>query len=311
MKKRSALLIGVSEYGEGFDPLSGSLRDVQEIEQALKDPDCGAYELTCLQNKENGILNTQIENFFRNRDKDDLLLFYFSGHGDLGAGGFANQQLHLCARNSKKDNGVLIESTAVSAAFLKRQMDNCRAKNIIVILDCCYSGAIADLLKKGEEEIDFKALKAEGRVILASSSASQVALQEPEGLSLYTKYLIEGMHGAAPFEDKWIKARQLHDYADRRFEVERRGGYRPKIIADDTGYNLPIVRAPKPDPRLEYFQKVDQIYQRLDDKLHLKFDGVVPDPSIDRGRFETCPARRQISDEEAKASALCCAGKQA
>ncbi|BDM79038.1 GUN4 domain-containing protein [Acaryochloris marina] len=301
MGRRAALLVGISEYGEGFEPLPGSLRDVQAMAGVLKDPECGAFEVEDLKNCSDTSLESAIEGFFSGQDADNLLLFYFSGHGDLGSGGMLNQQLHLCAKNSRKANGRLIESSALSAGFLKRQMDLCRAKQIVVILDCCYSGKIADLLTKGEGDIDFDDLKASGRVILASSSAAKIALQERDGLSLYTQFLIEGMEGAAYLgQGNWILARNLHEHADRRFEIERKGSYRPKILAEDTGYDLPIVRAPKPDPKLEYRREVDRIFQELDEELHLAFNGHIED-ELDRGSLETCRARLGLSPEDALA----------
>jgi len=300
MGKRLALVVGISEYGEGLEPLPGSLLDVQAMQDVLQNPDCGAFEVQPLENCDRTTLETTIEQFFRGRTAEDVLLLYFSGHGDLGSGGILHQQLHFCTRDTYKQQGRLVESRALSASFLKRQMEMSRSQQIVVILDCCYSGAIADLLKKGDGDIDFGELKARGRVILASSSATQVALQAKDGLSLYTRYLIEGMNGAAyPGQGEWIAARSLHEYAERRFEIESKGGYPPKIIAEETGYNLPIVRSPKPDPTLAYRQAVDRIFQELDQDLGLEFSGTIED-ELDRGSLDTLRQRLSISPEDAR-----------
>jgi len=300
MGKRLALVVGISEYGEGLEPLPGSLLDVQAMQDVLQNPDCGAFEVQSLENCDRTTLETTIEQFFRGRTAEDVLLLYFSGHGDLGSSRILHPQLHFCTRDTYKHQGRLVESSALSASFLKRQMEVNRLQKIIVILDCCYSGAIADLLKKGDEDIDFGELKAEGRVILASSSPTQVALQAKDGLSLYTRYLIEGMAGDAyPGQGEWIAARSLHDYAERRFKIESKGGYPPKIIAEETGYNLPVVRSPKPDPKLEYRQAVDRIFQELDQDLGLEFSRTIEN-ELDRGSLDTLRQRLSISLEDAK-----------
>jgi len=299
MGNRLALIVGVSEYGEGFEPLPGSLRDVQAMDAILKNADRGAFQTQALENCDRSTLEANIEQFFRGKSPDDVLLFYFSGHGDLGSGGMLNQHLHFCTRNTTKQDKRLVESSALSASFLKRQIDLSKSRQIIVILDCCYSGAIGDLLKKGDEEINYGELQAEGRVILASSSAAKVSLQAKDGLSLYTRYLIEGMEGAAyPGQGAWIAARSLHEYADRRFEIENKG-YPPKIISDETGYNLPLVRSPKPDPKLEYRNVVDRIFQELDEELDLEFTGTIED-ELDRDCLETWIDRLGLDPEEAK-----------
>jgi formylglycine-generating enzyme required for sulfatase activity len=300
MANRSALVMGVGEYGEGFAPLPGCLLDVREMARVLEDSDCGGFQVNSLENPDRDRMTTAIERFFGGREADDFLLLYFSGHGDLGSGGMLQQHLHFCGRTSHKQNQRLVESSAMPADFLKRQMGLSKAKKIVVILDCCYSGAIADLLKKGEGDIDFSELRAAGRVILASSSAAQTSLQEVDGLSLYTRYLIEGMAGAAyPGHGKWIAAKDLHDYADRRFEIENKG-YQPKIIVEETGFDLPVVKAPKPDAKLSYRKAVDELFRELDAELGLEFDGAISDP-LDRGRLDTLRDRLSFADEVAQA----------
>jgi hypothetical protein len=266
----------------------------------LADRDCGGFQVEALENPDRGLIEGAIERFFRGKQAEDFLLLYFSGHGDLGSGGMLQQHLHFCGRTSFKEEKRLVESSAMPAEFLKRQMGLSKAKQIVVILDCCYSGAIADLLKKGEGEIDFNELRAKGRVILASSSAAKVSLQAVDGLSLYTRYLIEGMTGAAPARGEWILARDLHDYADRRFEIEQKGGYQPKIIAEDTGFDLPVVKAPKPDAKLEYRKAVDALFRELDGEDGIDFDGEISDP-LDRGSLDTRRDRLNLSIEEAQA----------
>ncbi|NEP15839.1 MAG: hypothetical protein F6J97_02925 [Leptolyngbya sp. SIO4C1] len=300
MGKRLALLIGTSEYGSGFEALPGSLKDLQAMKDVLEDPDCGAFDVVeCWENRDRNFLATRIEDFFRDRTAEDILLFYFSGHGDLGSGGFLHQQLHLCVSSTYKKQGQLVESSALSTSFLKRQLDLSRAQKV-VILDCCYSGAIADLIQKGEADVSFASLRAQGQIILASSSAVQPSLQEKHGLSLYTQYLIEGMRGAAyPGQGDWILAQDLHAYAERRFEIEKKGSSSPVILTEDTAFNLPIVKAPRPKPELDYRNTCDRIFQELDRALGLNFNGVI-ETKVDRGRLDTRRENLGLSLEEAQ-----------
>jgi formylglycine-generating enzyme required for sulfatase activity/uncharacterized caspase-like protein len=301
MPNRSALLIGVSRYGDGFEPLPGCLLDLREMTRVLEDQNCGGFQVTRLENPDQGSMSKAIEQFFGERQADDFLLLYFSGHGDLGSGGPSQQQLHFCgSTSSRKTNKRLVESSAMPADFLKRQMGLSRAKNIVVILDCCYSGAIdGDQLKKGEDEINFSELQASGRVILASSSAWRTSLQNKNGMSVYTRYLVEGMEGAAyPGQGKWITASALHHYADRQLGIEHKDRP-PKIIVEETGFDLPVVKAPKPDAKLQYRKAVDELFQELDAELGLKFNGEISD-SLDRGQLDTLRDRLNLDNGEAQ-----------
>jgi hypothetical protein len=78
--------------------LPGSLLDVREMERVLADPDCGAFQVEKLENPDRGVMETAIGQFFQNRQAEDFLLLYFSGHGDLGSGGLAHQRLHAVAQ---------------------------------------------------------------------------------------------------------------------------------------------------------------------------------------------------------------------
>ncbi|MBD2329157.1 SUMF1/EgtB/PvdO family nonheme iron enzyme [Alkalinema sp. FACHB-956] len=300
LENRYALVLGVGEYGPGLTPLPGSVRDAEEMARVLADADRGSFQVDLRCNVDRGEMEGAIERFFVGRQAEDVLLLYFSGHGDLG-NSLSQQQLHLCGRGTTKEGKRLIESSAMSADFLRRQMGMCRSQQIVVILDCCYSGAIADLLRKGEGDVDFGPLAAPGRVILASSNSAQVSYQAVDGLSLYTHYLLEGMAGAAQrLGQPWILAQDLHQYAERRFEIEQKGATQPKIIvAKDEGYNVPIVKAPKTDPKVVYRQAVDGLLQELDRELGWRFAGEIDDP-LDRGTLETLRLREGLTEEETR-----------
>lgn len=304
MGRRAALLVGISEYGEGFEPLPGSLKDVQALADVLKDPDLGAFEVQSIEDCDANALRSETEHFFIGKDKEDLLLFYFSGHGDQGARKLTNPQLHFCASDSCKVDGLLFESKALSATFLMNQIDRCRAQRIVVILDCCFSGAIGNLIAKGEEDIHLGALEARGCVILASSSATKVALQERDGLSLYTRYLVEGMKGPAyPNQGQcnWIVAQDLHKYATEKFGIERKSSNLPKIFTpEDTGFDLPIIKAPKPKPELEYRKKAEQLFKRLDQAQYPKFNGLIEN-KLSRGTLDTLRNRLGLSVDSTEA----------
>jgi hypothetical protein len=67
------------------------------------------------------------------RDAEDLLLAYYSGHGLL------NSQGQLCLSHAKTKDA---EFEALDYAKLERAMRYSPARRRIIILDCCYSGAV-------------------------------------------------------------------------------------------------------------------------------------------------------------------------
>ena len=113
-------------------------------------------------------VNRAIEDFFLERSRDDLLLLHLSCHGIKDDNG----RLHFAARDTDKR---LLASTAVSADFVHAQMRRCRAKSIIVLLDCCYSGAFLSGTK-GDPAVHVKdELAGHGRAIITATNRTEYA----------------------------------------------------------------------------------------------------------------------------------------
>jgi len=257
MAKKTALLIGVSEYGENIPPLSSPLHDVEAMERVLKNPNLGNFtEVEKLLNPNSEAMKIAILNLFKNAEKDDLLLFFFSGHGMIND----DNHLYLATRNTAKDN---FEATAVDGSFIQAQSRNCYSKRQVLILDACYSGAFANGWHTKSIGVDIKKqLGAEGRVVMTSSGATQTSFtQEGATLSLYTQYLVEGIEtGAADNDsDGKIHIQELHAYAKAKVQAVK-PNMKPDIILDREAYNILLAYAPK-NPEVEYRKLVEQYTQ--------------------------------------------------
>ena len=257
MVKKTALLIGVSEYGESIPPLSSPLHDVEAMERVLKNPNLGNFtEVEKLLNPNSEAMKIAILNLFKNAEKDDLLLFFFSGHGMIND----DNHLYLATRNTAKDN---FEATAVDGNFIQAQSRNCYSKRQVLILDACYSGAFANGWHTKSIKVDIKKqLGEEGRVVMTSSGATQISFtQESATLSLYTQYLVEGIEtGAADNDsDGKIHIQELHAYAKAKVQAVK-PNMKPDIILDKEGYNILLAYAPK-NPKVEYRKLVEQYAQ--------------------------------------------------
>ncbi|MBW4571356.1 MAG: GUN4 domain-containing protein [Tolypothrix carrinoi HA7290-LM1] len=257
MPKKIALLIGVSEYGEGIPPLSSAINDVEAMQRVLLNPSLGGFDqVEPLLNPSDGEMRTAIYKLFKDKAKDDLVLLFFSGHGITNDDG----HLYLTTRITAKDD---FEATAVDANFIQRQSNNCYAKRQVLILDACYSGAYAQGFRTKSVGVDIKKqLGASGRVVLTSSSATQTSFeQEGLRLSLYTQYLVEGIEtGAADTDgDGNIHVQELHAYAKAKVQAVK-PNMMPEIILDKEGYNILLAHAPK-NAEAEYRKLVEQYAQ--------------------------------------------------
>ncbi|OLP19520.1 sulfatase-modifying factor protein [Leptolyngbya sp. 'hensonii'] len=255
-----ALLIGVSEYEPGLHPLPGAALDMEAMQRVFIHPKMGEFpkdSVISLKNPQRQEMEEAIYRLFADRQKEDLLLFYFSGHGIKDETG----RLYLATRGTRKENGSLVPPSAVAATYLHDRINSSRSQRQVLILDCCFSGAIAHgMTVKDDGTIDLQAqLGGRGRAILTSSTAAEYSFgaegADPAspGLSVYTRYLVEGIEtGAADRDgDGAIAVEELHDYAARRVK-EAAPAMTPKIYPVEEGYRIILARSPKDDPRLKY-----------------------------------------------------------
>ncbi|MCC5638619.1 SUMF1/EgtB/PvdO family nonheme iron enzyme [Nostoc sp. CHAB 5844] len=256
-----ALLIGISEYQEPtLAPLPNAVNDVEAMQRVLLNPEMGGFDdVKVLKNPQRQEMEDAIYNLCGDRQKEDLLLFYFSGHGiTIGSGDF-----YFSSSITKKNKGTLVLPTAVAATSVHRYMNDSKSKRQVVILDCCFSAAFAKgLTTKDSGNIDLQQqLGGEGRAILTATTSTQYAF-ESDGLdlSIYTHYLVEGIEkGAADKdEDGLIAVDELHDYAKSKVQ-EASPAMTPELYYIKKGEPIILAKSPKDDPQLKYRKEVEKI----------------------------------------------------
>ncbi|MDJ0897646.1 MAG: caspase family protein [Xenococcus sp. MO_188.B8] len=255
-----ALLIGISEYKLGLPILSSTVQDAQAMKEVLQHPEIGGFnDVKVLLNPNTQKLRIAIYDLFAERSPEDLVLFYFSGHGVKDQ----NRNLYLATPETcKSAKGLVVQPTAVAASYLQKQMTDSNSDYEVIILDCCYSGAIAKgLTAKDEGTVDIEAeLGGKGRAIFTSSTSVQSSFEQQGGLSIYTQYLVEGIKtGAADLDsDGRISADELHRYARDKVQ-EAYPAMNPQFYPVQEGYRIHLARSPQDDPALKYLKAVEEI----------------------------------------------------
>ncbi|MDZ8053300.1 MAG: caspase, EACC1-associated type [Aulosira sp. ZfuVER01] len=257
-----ALLIGISEYQPGLNALPSAVQDIKAMQRVLQHPEMGDFadtDITVLENPPRQIMEEAIETLFSGRHKDDLLLLYFSGHGIKDETG----RLYLATSQTRKNpKGELIKATAIAAKVIHEMMENSRSRRQVIILDCCFSGAFAEGMKaKSDNSLDIKnQLGGEGRAVLTSSTSTQYSFeQEGEELSVYTRYIVEGIEkGAADTDnDGMISVDELHEYACKKVQ-EAAPAMKPELYAIKEGFKIKLAKAPLGDHQLDYRKEVER-----------------------------------------------------
>ena len=132
---RNALIVASSDYADpGLRQLQAPASDARALEAVLRDPGIGGFEVRTLLNGPNQEVTLAVEEFFADRQPDDLLLVHFSCHGIKDEDG----ELYFAMTNSMLRR---LASTAVAANFVNQRMNRSRSRRVVLLLDCCYAGA--------------------------------------------------------------------------------------------------------------------------------------------------------------------------
>jgi hypothetical protein len=245
-----ALLIGVSDSSEeDLHELPSAIKDIEAMQAVMEDPTLGCFDnVQVLRNPMRQEMEEAIETLFANRKSEDLVLFYFSGHGITDEKG----KLYLVTPKTRKERGKLVKATGVAATVLHENMGNTGSKRQVLILDSCFSGAIAEGLtgKSAGSKVDIqRELGGEGRAILTSSSAVQESFHmQGYDLSIYTHYLIDGIKTGAADQNGngYISVDELHEYVKNKLEQED-FSMSPQFFPVKGGYKIKLVRSPSVD----------------------------------------------------------------
>lgn len=235
MSAREALLVGCSWYGDStFIPVPAD-RDVETLAQVLENPEIGDFRVATLRNEQHNTVRRRIEQFFAERRQDDLLLLYFSCHGVLDSSG----QLHFVAHDT---DSTLLSSTGISAKWVKAQLDGSRSQRIVLLLDCCYSGAFTrSLINRDPNAREITGqLGGHGRIIITASGKMELAHQ-----SEFTDAVVRGLKtGAADLDgDGQVSASELYDYVYDQVRRNTRG-QTPTMSADGLRGRLYLAKNP-------------------------------------------------------------------
>jgi formylglycine-generating enzyme required for sulfatase activity/uncharacterized caspase-like protein len=265
MASKHALLIGVSTYGEGITAIPSARLDVAALAEVLRDPQLGGFpseQVVVLQDPQRTPMERAVELLFANRDPEDLLLLYFSGHG------FRDDQRQLllsCSESRKfgegRERGKVQQSTTLRAAQLREYMKN-SSRYQLLILDCCFSGAFAvGMAAKDDGALHLEDFGGEGRAVLTSSASIETssAPEAGEGLSVYTRFLVEGIStGAADRQQRgFVDAEDLHLYVSRRV-AEAAPAMTPQFFPTRSGHRIRVCRV-RLDPTVGYRQQLEKL----------------------------------------------------
>ncbi len=253
---RSALIIANSEYRDAkLGSLRAPTKDAEILARVLGDPQIGDFDVGVSVNEPEFVARRKIEAFFKSRGREDLLLLHFSCHGVKDDDG----HLYFATPDTELDS---LDSTAISSDFVNRQMSRSLSRRIILLLDCCYSGAFTSGARaRAGETVELKErFEGRGRAVLAASNAMEYSFEGDEifgeaSPSIFTAALAQGLETgeADRDQDHWISIDELYEYvydavrlANPRQNPRKWSDVEGQLLIARSSYRAPIVAAELP-----------------------------------------------------------------
>ena len=276
---RRALIVASDRYQhEGLGRLGSPAHDAEALQSVLANPYIGRFDVRVVQNQPSHVIRREIADFFAERQPDDMLLLHFSCHGLKNAAG----ELYLASTDTLPTR---LAATAVAAQSISQEMLECRARRIVVLLDCCYGGAFPRglVVRAGgginvEDSFPIAGPDSQrtddprGRVVITASSATEYAFEEDRLLdtgqrtpSVFTSALVQGLTtGQADAGlDGLVDLDELYGYVHARVAAITNGRQNPVRWGTTQG-KLVIAWAP-PAARIAPVAIPDELADRAQD----------------------------------------------
>ncbi len=200
-------------------------------------------------------------------DFDGIVTFYFSGHGIVTSQGY-----YLATQDGSSTRPGLLMNELIE---MTRQS---RAREIILIIDSCYSGAMGEPASDGD--ISNLYLRP-GVTLLAAAGPNQPAI-EANGHGMFTRLVRGALKGGAADVRGRVSAASVYAYVE-----EALGPWDQRPIYKSNATHLSPIRYCKPDLSDDDLRRLPQFFPSEDFQYPL-------DPSYEVTRVEALPEHIDI-----------------
>jgi len=244
LPKVHAVIVGISKYSNTQFNLNYAHSDAKLFHDFLKSPAGGSVpenKMKLLVNEEATRPNIVkwIKKIFEESSKEDLIIFYFAGHGWA-----EGQTMYFLSNEVELDNLI---GTALSQDDVEKSFKYAKARRAVMIADACHAGA-TKISFGTARDIDIRnrllleiAQASEGLSLLTAAGSNQQSKEDVRwggGHGVFTYNLIQGLKGPADSDNnKIVTLREAFDYVDAKVKDETEGKQRPDY---DGPMDIPI-----------------------------------------------------------------------
>jgi hypothetical protein len=220
-----ALLIGISNYTQGWPNLPGVKADVIAVRKVLEQQ---GFEVEVVQDPNKEELMLAFDRFINRHGlkPDARLLFYFAGHGHTVRRTWGGEMGYIVPKDAPNPNRDLpgFLGRAIDMQQIEVYAKQIDAKHALFVFDSCFSGSMFATTRAIPENISYKTSKPVRQFITAGSADEQV----PD-VSVFRQLFVKALEGEAdPNSDSYITGAELGEYLQGGVINYSHGGQHPQ-----------------------------------------------------------------------------------
>ena len=202
-----AVVVGISDYQDpGIPDLRFADKDAEAFTNFLRSPAGGSLDgdhLKVLTNEKAtaGRLAEALDALIEKAKKDDQVIIYFSGHGDVEGKKLTQPGFLLCWDSPSR---VYMGGGTYSLSFLQEVVSTLSIQNqakVVVITDACHAGKLAGSQIGGSQLTTSNLAKQYANELkILSCQPNEFSVEGPQwggGRGVFSYHLVEGLYGLA------------------------------------------------------------------------------------------------------------------
>jgi uncharacterized protein YjbI with pentapeptide repeats len=221
-----ALVIGVSNYSNGWSKLAGVKEDVIEVQWALEE---NGFEVQLLEDPNKQQLEATIEDFIfeKGANPENRLLIYYAGHGHtktLGYGGEMGYLVPADAPLPQKGRDIAFQRSVMSMQEIEVFAKNTSAKHVLFMFEACFAGSVFQATRAAPSYIEVFTQEPVRQFITSGSADQEV----PDN-SIFRRAFVDALAGSADFDkDGYLTGSELGTYIQKRTAEDWKGELTPQ-----------------------------------------------------------------------------------
>jgi uncharacterized caspase-like protein len=218
--RRYALCVGVGYYTELVNHnLRYAVSDAQAIADRLKDSQRGDFDVTLLMEPDQTTRSFLLDALDQalhgsHLHPQDTVLIYLSGHGGVYGRSYT---FYFMPSDAKEEDGHPKRTSVIDTYDFAKILAGAKVKNIILLLDTCYSGGAGVVLEKINFALD---LSSDTNIFIIGGARHDQTTFQSSAMQhgIFTNYLLQAFELRPNRSDGWLTITEIQSFIDEKIK---------------------------------------------------------------------------------------------